>query len=84
MIPCPITDRGIFFCISQRYTLAMIRKWRSQKEIPTPTTEVGKNLINNQVYSPSTIDFTQYEMFLGDASDMVLFVLCFGVEFYQI
>ena len=27
----------------------MIRKWCNQKEIPTPKTEVGKNLLNNQV-----------------------------------
>ena len=27
----------------------MIKKWHNQKEIPTPKTEVGKNLINNQV-----------------------------------
>ena len=27
----------------------MIKKWRNQKETPTPKPEVGKNKINNQV-----------------------------------
>ena len=38
--------------VNKRYKKAKIRKWRNQKKIPTPKTEVGKNQTNNQVLIP--------------------------------
>ena len=41
----------------KRYKQATIRKRRSQKEIPTPNTEVGKNQTNNQALMHENIHF---------------------------